>query len=312
LTSIAIAKPMAFRLKKFIFVHSMLIMNLLTYLKQPFPKAEGKWRIIFLISLFVALFLIVFQPFGINMFHNENKYLILAGYGMVTFCTLVVNLLIIENIFIRIFDERRWVIWKEFVWLLWIIFSIGLGNAFYTSIVFAPHFNADISFYISFQLITLAVGVIPIAILIITKYSYLTSKYSNSAKTLSKNIDHKQLESKENVLVKLFADNRKDFFEIPAVDILFVESMGNYINLHYLEDNNPLRKTLRNTIKNTQQFFTNTPQIIQCHRAYIVNIDKIIGIKGNSQGLRVKLSNCDTEVPVSRTYVDIVRRSLVE
>jgi hypothetical protein len=287
-------------------------MNLSTYLNQPFPKAEGKWRIISFISLFVALFLIVFQPFGINQFHDGSKYLILSGYGMVTFFTLVVNLIIIENIFHRFFDERRWVIWKEFVWLLWIIFSIGLGNALYTSVIFAPYFNDGISFYINFQLITLAVGTIPIAILIISKNSYLTSKYSNSAKTLSKNIERKQLETRKNLLVKLVADNGKDFFELPASDILFVESMGNYINVHYLEGKNLLRNTLRNTIKSTQQCFASTPQIIQCHRAYIVNIDKIISIKGNSQGLRVMLSNCDAEVPVSRSYVDAIRRKLSE
>lgn len=312
MTSIAIEKQIVFLLKRTIFKHLKQTMNLSTYINQPFPKAEGKWRIIFLISLFVSLFLIVFQPFGINMFQGANKYLILSGYGMVTFFTLVVNLIIIENVFYRFFDERRWVIWKEFVWLLWIIFSIGLGNALYTSIVFAPHFNVGISFYINFQLITLAVGVIPITVLITTKYSYLTSKYSNSAKTLSKSIKYEQLVAEEDMLVKLFADNQKDYLEIPASDILFVESMGNYINVHYLEGNSPLRKTLRNTIKNTQQYFTNTPQIIQCHRAYIVNIDKIISIKGNSQGLRVKLSSCDTEVPVSRTYVDTVRSRLAE
>ena len=50
-------------------------------------------------------------------------------------------------------------------------------------------------------------------------------------------------------------------------------------------------------------------EIIQCHRAFIVNTNKIISAKGNSQGLRLSLENCNNEVPVSRNYVDLVRSS---
>ena len=61
-------------------------MNIIFYLKQPFPKAENKWRNIVIISLFVILFLFVFQPFGINQIERSyDKYSIIGGYGLVTY-----------------------------------------------------------------------------------------------------------------------------------------------------------------------------------------------------------------------------------
>lgn len=83
-------------------------MNILLYLKQPFPKAENKWKNIVLISLFVSLFLLVFQPFGIGQIENcSNKYLFIGGFGFVTFTILVLDLIIIERLFCRFFKEKK-------------------------------------------------------------------------------------------------------------------------------------------------------------------------------------------------------------
>lgn len=82
-------------------------MNIISYLKQPFPKAENKWKNIVLISLFVTLFLLVFQPFGIGQIEN-SKYLFIGGFGLVSFFILVFDLIIIERLFHRFFDEKNW------------------------------------------------------------------------------------------------------------------------------------------------------------------------------------------------------------
>lgn len=285
-------------------------MNVVNYLKQPFPKAEKKWKVIILISFFVALFLIIFQPFGISLFKGGNKVLILSGYGLITFFTLIVNLIIIENIFTKFFDERNWAIWKEFIWLLWIIFSIGLGNAIYTSILFDFYFKATVLFFIQFQLFTLVIGIIPITILIVSKQKYLSNKYSISAQDVNRTLEKEKPKSLANQQIRIFGDNQKDFIEIEIRNFLFIESSGNYIEVHYIENDKDIRKTLRNTIKNSLNFFKDIPEVLQCHRAFIVNIEKIMNVKGNSQGLRLDLENCDMEVPVSRGFVNSVREKI--
>ncbi|HAF29925.1 MAG TPA: hypothetical protein DCG75_12860 [Bacteroidales bacterium] len=284
-------------------------MKLKKYLNQPFPKADSKWKLIILISLFVSLFLIVFQPFGINLMKGHNKYIILLSYGLVTFFTLVINLIIIERIFPKTFNERNWTIGKEFAWLLWIIFSIGLGNAFYTN-YFINYFQFNFRFFIQFQSITFTVGVIPITMLIITKQKYLLRKNLESASELNKNLNSEKTDLNQNKLIHFFADNDKDFVEFDVNDFYFIESSGNYVELYLIKENKIARKTFRSTLKRSLDFFIDSPEVIQCHRAFIVNTTKISIAKGNSQGLILNLENCDYEIPVSRNYVDMVRNQI--
>ncbi len=285
-------------------------MKLKKYLNQPFPNSENKWKTIILVSLFVALFLIVFQPFGINLIEKTTaKIFFLSGYGIVTFVVLIIDLIIIESLFPIFFRERNWVIWKEFIWLLWVIFSIGLGNAIYTAITF-EHSKPSIELIIVFQFLTLAVAVIPVTILIISKQKYLSRKYSVSANDVNKKLEKEKSGSSINQQIKIYGDNLKDFIEVEISDFLFIESSGNYIEIHYIENDKEIRKTLRNTIKSSLSFFNNIHEVMQCHRAFIVNSSKIINVKGNSQGLRLALEKCDIEVPVSRGYVEKIKQKI--
>ncbi len=45
------------------------------YLKQPYPLHANKWRLILFISIFVGLFMLVFQPFGLSQVTGEFRYL---------------------------------------------------------------------------------------------------------------------------------------------------------------------------------------------------------------------------------------------
>ena len=60
---------------------------------------ENKWKLILPISLFIALFMLIFKPFGLSELEIEFRWLILAGYGAVTFIILILDLLILPLIF---------------------------------------------------------------------------------------------------------------------------------------------------------------------------------------------------------------------
>jgi len=49
-------------------------------------------------------------------------------------------------------------------------------------------------------------------------------------------------------------------------------------------------------------FFSNHP-FFQCHRAYIINIEKVKKAEGNSQGFLLDIEGLDFKIPVSRNYV---------
>lgn len=284
-------------------------MNILLYLKQPFPKAENKWKTIVLISLFVTIFLFVFQPFGIERIGNRNsKYFFIGGFGFVSFIIMVFDLIIIERLFHRFFNEKNWRVYKEIFWLICIVFSIGLANVLYT-ILFSGQ-QLSLAYIVNFQVITLTVAVFPITLFTISKHNYLLRKHASSANDVNKNLDREPESSKENCSISLYSYNEKAKVVFDINTLYYIESKGNDIELNLYEDNNFTSKTLRNTLKKSLGYFVDSSELVQCHRAYIVNLSKVNKVEGNSQGLVLKFENSDAEVPVSRSFVSSIKSKL--
>lgn len=284
-------------------------MNILLYLKQPFPKAENKWKTIVFISLFVTIFLFVFQPFGIERIGSRNsKYLFIGGFGFVSFIIMVFDLIIVEHLFHRFFNEKNWRVYKEIFWLICIVFSIGLANVLYTTLFSGQQLS--LAYIVNFQVITLAVAVFPITVFTISKHNYLLRKHASSANDVNKNLNRESEASKGNCSISLYSYNEKakEVFDINT--LYYIESKGNDIELNLYEDNNFISKTLRNTLKKSLSYFVDSPELVQCHRAYIVNLTKVNRVEGNSQGLILKFENSNAEVPVSRSFVSSIKSKL--
>ena len=267
------------------------------YINQPYPIYGNKWKIIISISLFVALFMIIFQPFGLSNNHNSDKIFIIVGYGSVTFIILIINLFFVTHILKKWFNRESWTIIKQILWLIWIIFTIGLGNYLYSSIVFS--FWTLYGFLI-FQVYTLTVGIIPIVFLTIFQYNLLLSHNLKAAKDFNNSLINKE-DILEKQIICLIADNQKDKFEIEFSNLLYIESSGNYIEIFFIRDDKLKNTILRCSLKRTELQVKMYSSIFKCHRAFLVNINKIIHVKGNALGLRLVLKNTEIEIPVSRS-----------
>jgi hypothetical protein len=269
-----------------------------TYFHQPYPLSENNWKLPFSISLFVALFMIVFQPFGLVNLHHTYKTFFLAGYGGVCLVVLMINSLISSFFLKNWFNAASWTLIKQILWLSWTLLTIGTGNYLYSAVLFS--FWSWHGFIV-FQVYTMAVGIIPIVVLTIMRQNYSLSQNLKAANEFNTSLHHK-----EDVLEKqklcFVADNNKDKFEIELSDLLYIESCGNYIEIFYEADAQLKNTILRSTLKRTELQLVNHTAIVKCHRAFLVNIHKIIQVKGNSQGLKLVLKHTETEIPVSRNF----------
>ena len=270
------------------------------YLQQPYPLFENRWRIIISISLFIALFMLVFQPFGISNYTGEYKHLFETGYGVVTFIVLIIDLFVFPLFLEEWFITRKWTVLKQIIWQLWILFSIGLGNFIYSS-VFLQFPNGFHAFLI-YQFYTLVVGILPILIITILHQNALLSENLKLANEMNGDLTGLNGLHMPDEKVRISAENNKDKIEINQSDFIYIGSTGNYIEVFYL-DKNVLKSTLlRNTLKQIEEQVKDCTFIIKCHRAFLVNKDKILRVKGNSQGLRLVLKDTPDEIPVSRNY----------
>lgn len=276
------------------------------YLNQPYPLPGNKWKTIISFSIFIGLFMLIFQPFGFSNFSEAYKPAIGIGYGFVTFIILIIDLYFIQYTFKNLFNNKRWTVLKQLIWLVIIIFSIGLGNFIYTAAL-----DSDWSFhhFLIFQFYTIAVGIIPVVAQTIIQQNVMLAQNLKSAQEFNASL-HPKDEVPGSEIVSLLADNEKDRLEIGLTQLLYIESTGNYIEVFYTKDKQVKSELLRSTLKRTELQVEPHTAILKCHRAFLVNTNKITQVKGNSQGLRLALKYTETEIPVSRNFAKSLKDKL--
>ncbi len=274
----------------------------MNFLFKPYPLQEQAWKK-FLVSLsmglFVFLFLFVFRPFGLSSISPDDVLLILAGYGVVCFIILLFDQFLIPSVFSFIFREDKWTVIKEILFMLFCIFTIGVGNMIYTTQVFSHYFG--IQQFIYFQVVTLLVAILPVTINVLLKQLYLTRKNLKETKNISMRMHHKKrLDLNPDLQVTIHTENGKNCLTITALDILFICAADNYIELHYLEGGKEKQQLLRSTLKAAKDDLRNLNAFYRCHRGWIVNLDHVTSLTGNSQGYRLIINGSDIMVPVAR------------
>ena len=250
--------------------------------------------------------MLLFQPFGLSEIKSVYKPLILLGYGGVTLVTLIINLFFVSRIFRRWFSN--WTIGKQILWLTWIIFTIGTGNYLYSSFIFTMF--AGMKGFIYFQVFTLIVGVFPVAIITLVAYNIKLKQNLKTAAEVNDLLEAKPTKSAREETVVLVADNGKDKLEVELSNLLYIESVGNYIEASYYKNGKIAKMLLRGAIKRIESETAQHTSLVKCHRAFIVNINQVESMKGNSQELRLVLKKGDIEIPVSRNNSQKMKDSL--
>ena len=92
-------------------------------------------------------------------------------------------------------------------------------------------------------------------------------------------------------------------FSCEQKDLLYLEASQNYVSIFHLGKKDGLSSLLiRNTLSAAHAELP-VDVFYRCHRSYIVNLNKIVGVSGNAQGLLVELENCSSKIPVSRSFI---------
>ena len=285
------------------------MMNIIEYARKPYPLSLNKWGIILSISLFISFFMVFFQPFGLHDLESERKSLLLAGYGLVTLCVLFVNMIFLPLIFPWIFKEERWTVFREVIWLLWIVITISSGNYVYSDLLSIVHWTGIKGFFF-FGGFTLSIAIIPIIGVIILSHNRLLNKNLIASGEINQLIEDHQAGRMNNNKLVITSENENQKIETPASTLICFESEGNYVNTWYIEEGKIVRSLIRNTLKNIEPQIQEAGNLFKCHRAYIINLSYIEKVNGNSQGYRLQMKYLDKEIPVARNYSKSFREAI--
>ena len=276
----------------------------------PTPVTTSTWKLYLTIGFFISLFLLVFQPFGLIAYHAPNKYWFIGGFGLVTFVVLTLDNLLLKLYFRTKSGKKDWTVAKQIMMQVAILFTIGAGNYVYSA--WHIHFYSQMIGFLVFQAFTTAVGVLPISIITILNENIRNKTYLHEASMFNENVTALHKTDLTEAPICLVGENATKPLIIVVSDFLYAESSGNYLNVHFRKEKIVKSVLLRTTLTRAKGQMESHPSIIKCHRAFLVNCEHIVHVKGNAQGLRLQLNHTDDEIPVSRNFINDLRLKMDE
>ena len=283
-------------------------------LNQPYPSDDSPGRELWkatVIGLFVALFLLTFQPFGLNLWETSHKTLKIAGFGLVTFLITAINFIIWQRLFPQLFTESRWTVGREILFIIAHLLTVSIGNRFYLEWLLGNG-ETDVTSWGSMILITFLVGMFPVIGLVMLNYIRQLKKYSRAAADLpvpthdspgipEQNAAVTQTPELAEEVITLVADNEKDTLTLLADELLFIESSDNYCTIVYRKNGRLTKPLVRSSLSRLEKKIAR-PHIVRCHRSYVVNLNQIERVTGNAQGYKLHLLEGQFQIPVARQY----------
>jgi hypothetical protein len=272
---------------------------MLNIFNKPYPFNDDlkfNARVIFFITLAVFAFLFLFEPFDIGTLQNRQKFYLIIGLSVITFLALSLHLMLIPSYFPKSFSSAQWTIKKEILWNLWILFTILTGYFLYTRFLGVMKFGFDMVIKL------VLIASMPTTLLIIVNYNKMIRSNLKMADEMNKKLkEHKSILEK---IVYFNSDYQKDSLAIKISSLLFIRSANNYIEVFWKEGEIIKNQMVRTSLLNAEEILKDHKFILKCHRSYLVNVNHIDKIEGNSQGYRLFIENVGSPLPVSRNSVD--------
>jgi len=278
---------------------------MLEFFNKPYPfndDLKHNSKIIFFLSVGVFAFLFLFQPFEIGQLAMREKYYLICGLSFITFLSLSLHLLLLPSFFPRSFSSSAWKIKKEIFWNLWILSTILLGFFFYTNFLNVMKFDFELVLKLIFT------AIIPISILIVVTHNRQLRTNLKVADELNKKL--KENKSSLEKIIYFNSDYQKDSLAVKVNLLLFIRSANNYIEVFWKEGDNINNQMVRCSMTNAEELLKEHRFMLKCHRSYMVNVNYIDRIEGNSQGYKLFFQHVNSPIPVSKNMVSRLQESL--
>lgn len=252
-----------------------------------------KSPLVLLMALFPIFVLLFLEPFSIRTDSFQPIFsLLLAGYGLVGALLVYLNSAWLLPILFKQF-ELWWV--KINLGVIWHLLSVAIGIWAYSHLLhrFFPEFHFPAFSYGEALKKTFLLGITPFAF--ISWYQHFQFK--------------KRQKRYEESLVCLNAQDQDDWLKIELSHLLFLEVSDNYTTIYYLLNGQLQRKLLRGSLKHFENQLQQTA-VQRCHHSYMVNLDQVRFVGGNTRGLKLYLRHYDEAIPVSRKYSSDISSAL--
>lgn len=95
-------------------------------------------------------------------------------------------------------------------------------------------------------------------------------------------------------------------------DLLYIETVGNYVKIYQLHDGKVHSDMLRATSKQLEDDLSAYTMVVRCHRAFLVNLQQVEKIVSKPGGMLLVIKHCSDSIPVSRSNMSEIKKKLSE
>lgn len=114
----------------------------------------------------------------------------------------------------------------------------------------------------------------------------------------------------ENTQCMLHSDYNDQNIAINPRNFIYVESVGNYADVCYIDNEQLTNTNIRTTIKQLKEDLSDYHFIVQCHRGFIVNLEYVESMEGTNGRFFLNMFYTDKKIPVSRTNKNTIKEAL--
>ncbi|WP_439130833.1 LytR/AlgR family response regulator transcription factor [Polaribacter sp.] len=271
------------------------------YYFNPSLSFKFKTSVIFGFSVFI--FLYVFKPFSLSLFGNYFLQYT-AAIGIFTFLGSFFMLSIPPLIFPDFFNEDKWTIGKNTLYLFLATFLIGY-LLWYASNLYKDGKELPVVGLPLFLTYTFLVGTIPIFFSVYLNERNLRRNRVKKIEEIKLFRTKKEIEYKKALKndITIYSDNKKEKLHFNINDLVYATSQGNYVSFFLKDEKKHLKeKILRVTLSKIDKELEPYSKIIRCHKSYIINTIFVNDISGNARGYLLKSDIISFDIPVSRSF----------
>jgi len=274
-------------------------------LNSPFPYYLNDERKNTLLVLAVSVFLFFFL-WSVHIAQMPEKLNKIILITIISFVVLFGHIVLLPRIAPVLFDPVNWTVRKYILFNTWKLFVIGaICSVLFFYMGLYPECSSVWEVALHFYPFLVMYGIIPLVLVTLVLNTIFLQDNLRDAIHANRELEKiRALKTKtespaSSSSLTIYSDTNETL-TIKLPDLLFVEANDNYSTFHWMNGHGLEKKMLRVNLKNVESQLNNS-FTLRCHRSFIVNVNKIDHISGNTNGYKLNIRSTDFTIPVSRT-----------
>lgn len=252
-------------------------------------------------TIFAFAFITIYRPFGYDKWYIEVKQWQLLVASLVVVLTGMI-VVILSRILLLRSKKTHEITLAVYIWFIIAeVIAMGLFYTFF-EILFLDDLRSPVYLFLNAIQNTALILLIPYTVTILFfAWSDIKKKFEQFVV---------QFKSPSELFVPFKDEKGKLKLTIKCVDLLYLESNDNYVNINYLDKQSLKTYMIRNSLKNFEKDLEDYP-IVRCHRKYAVNVKNVKMLKKGKKGYEILIDSQNNErIPVSRSFETVVLKQL--